>query len=981
MAFLLRRRKRFDAQKIEFMEFEDERTGAWHIHLASESPELAFAISLPTASHENDGRAHVLEHLALCGSERYPVKDPFFAMSRRTLAAFMNAMTFSDHTVYPIASQEKADYLNLMDVYLDAVFFPKLDRLDFLQEGWRHEIGESGRLELHGVVLNEMRGEFADPLLAVELAVNRALFPGSAQAADSGGDPLEIPSLTHEALVAFHRERYHPSQATFWTFGAIDPSELHARWEERALARFAGKRPRAAHLVSKQPAAPLRQEIGRPVADGEDADHSHGFLACWMLGETGKDDEELRDWELFHAAVYEDSASPLAAALEAAGFGRPSEARSLDIDRKQGLLCVGMDSLSKAEVPRAREAVFAELRRLAEDGVGVERMEALERAMEIDEREGGGHNITPGLKKIFDMIAAESRGGDALRAIDSEARLAHARQSARDPEFAKRMAKKLLDSPARAEFVVKPDAKWHERRERAEKKALERAQAALTPEKRAKIEADAAALRERQRAPSDSATLPKILPSQVGRKPRPLAPIEFRKNERGASTAWAQADSDGMGVVALDIDASVLPEELWPWADALAELSLSLGCGERSSREAQAWRQAVCVDAEAELGADAGSAASGSRLALRLSVSCRALAASAGEAARAIAESWESLRLDEHKKLRQLIRQRKDEMQQAVAEMGGTAAEQAATSSFGPRERFCAAVDGAAGLRFWVRLAELSKTPEGMEAIEAQLRRTREALSEAPALLIWIGEEAPARAAFEAAAPLLARHAGYASLDAVAVPAAEANLLRADTAIEGSAPVNECFAVWEGPRRGDADAPVARALAAWLTNAFLHRAVREEGGAYGADVRWDGDAGAFVMSSFRDPRLAGTFKDFEACARFAQEAEIDEETLHEAILSVAQTLDEPMTPTAWASWSLKLAQLGISEADRERMRAGLLDCDAGQLKAAARRWLSGPPAVRCAFARTQQAKEARAIGLAVEPLVDKAKKAKAGPRP
>src|SRR6478672_1571723 len=154
MAFTPLRTRHIPAMRAEVREYEDPASGARHIHLASDDPELVFLVGFPTVPDASDGRAHILEHLALCGSARYPVRDPFFSMLRRSTAHFMNAMTYADKTVYPFASTDRADFFNLLDVYLDAAFFPKLDYLDFLQEGWRLA-ADDGQLAYHGVVFKE----------------------------------------------------------------------------------------------------------------------------------------------------------------------------------------------------------------------------------------------------------------------------------------------------------------------------------------------------------------------------------------------------------------------------------------------------------------------------------------------------------------------------------------------------------------------------------------------------------------------------------------------------------------------------------------------------------------------------------------------------------------------------------------------------------------------------------------------------------
>jgi Zn-dependent M16 (insulinase) family peptidase len=230
------------ALRLEFQEFRHRATGARHLHLAADDPHNAFMVAFLTVPQDSTGVAHILEHTALCGSRRYPVRDPFFMMIRRSLNTFMNAFTSSDWTAYPFASQNKKDFNNLLDVYLDATFFPLLDERDFAQEGHRLEFAApdnpDSELTFKGVVFNEMKGALSSPVQRLGLALQSRLFPTTTYHHNSGGDPEAIPDLTYEQLKAFHARHYHPSNAIFLTYGDIPAAEHQERFEAGALGQF-----------------------------------------------------------------------------------------------------------------------------------------------------------------------------------------------------------------------------------------------------------------------------------------------------------------------------------------------------------------------------------------------------------------------------------------------------------------------------------------------------------------------------------------------------------------------------------------------------------------------------------------------------------------------------------------------------------------------------------------------------------------------
>src|SRR5699024_8026228 len=202
---------------ITLQEYIHDKTQAKHIHLACDDTNNVFLVGFLTVPEDSTGVAHILEHTALCGSENYPVRDPFFMMIRRSLNTFMNAFTSSDWTAYPFASQNKKDFYNLLDVYLDAAFFPQLEYLDFLQEGHRLEFAEmenpESELVYKGVVFNEMKGAMSSIGSVLYQELTKALFPTITYHNNSGGDPKDIPDLTHEQLVVFHKKHYHPSNS------------------------------------------------------------------------------------------------------------------------------------------------------------------------------------------------------------------------------------------------------------------------------------------------------------------------------------------------------------------------------------------------------------------------------------------------------------------------------------------------------------------------------------------------------------------------------------------------------------------------------------------------------------------------------------------------------------------------------------------------------------------------------------------------
>ena len=229
--FNLIRTQGIESLGVEIEEYVHKKTGAVHYHLKTDNDENVFLLALRTMPMDSTGVAHILEHTALCGSKKYPVRDPFFMMIRRSLNTFMNAFTSSDWTAYPFASKNKKDFNNLLDVYLDAVFFAKLDEQDFAQEGHRLEFetpaDPKSELQFKGVVYNEMKGAMSSVVSQLWQTVSKHLYPTNTYHFNSGGDPESILDLSYGQLKSFYKKHYHPSNAIFMTYGDIPAATHH----------------------------------------------------------------------------------------------------------------------------------------------------------------------------------------------------------------------------------------------------------------------------------------------------------------------------------------------------------------------------------------------------------------------------------------------------------------------------------------------------------------------------------------------------------------------------------------------------------------------------------------------------------------------------------------------------------------------------------------------------------------------------------
>lgn len=936
MTFIEKRVRHVKVMQAEIREYEHPASGARHIHLASDDPEMVFLVAFPTVPDKDDGRAHILEHLALCGSRRYPVRDPFFSMLRRSTATYMNAMTYPDRTVYPFASTSKADFFNLLGVYLDAAFFPQLEYLDFLQEGWRYTL-DNGKLGYGGVVFNEMKGAFADPMRALAQGMDAVLFAGTTYAVESGGDPLAIPSLTHADLKEFHASHYHPSQAVFMTAGALDPIAVQQIIAEQVLDKLTGQALRMMPELAPAWDAPRTATIRIPSPTARDDEY--GIQLAWLAGESADPLAYYRA-QLLEAGLVGDASAPLLHVMESAGYGRPSAFNGMDPSHRQVVFHLGMEGLTHPQTEQARQLICQTLEKTAQSGVPRAVLQAALRDLRFSQREIQGGQLPYGMRKLLQALPFEMAGGDIMTAFDSEATLAALEQEIRDPAFFKSMVHDLLDAPTRLTVTVEPDARYFDARNGVEEQRLAEFSATMDDNETQRIAAEAEALLARQRQPANNDLLPRIRPEDVSPFPRPL----YELPEAAGRILGLQIASNGISYGRVLYDVSAFAEADWPWLDLYAELLPDLGVGDMDFAQAGSWRKQLAPSFSVDLDAHESLKQPVPALRINLAFSSRNVREEQDAVAQLLSRSIREARFDECERIAFLIDQIAENQVQDLADQGDQYAAIAAELPYSLRRRFQDAVDGAGALRFYSALAQQIETAEGLQAICERLTALHQRVLAAPVRILGagVGEDGSRLAA-------MIDVPGADPDTAPAGPLRERGL-PASIALVAPAQVNHCFASWAVPRLGYEDAPVLSVLANLMTNQVLHQALREEGGAYGGTARYAAHSGVFTMLSYRDPRLAGTYEDFARAVAWVVETALQREHIEEAIIGVIGELDKPRSPHQEALQAWQLREAGVTHAMREQFRTGVLRCTEAHLKSVATRYLLNAQPSRAAFA-------------------------------
>ena len=466
--FNLQEQKNIPLLDVNAQIYNESEFNCKHVHLESDSNEKVFMVAFRTIPEDSTGVAHILEHTALCGSKKYPVRDPFFMMIRRSLNTFMNAFTSSDWTAYPFATLNKKDFDNLLGVYLDSAFFPNLDSLDFAQEGHRLEFQEKNNpeseIEIKGVVYNEMKGAMSSITSQLWHGMSKHLYPSSTYKHNSGGDPENIIDLSHEDLVNFHKKHYHPSNATFFTYGNIDPIEIQSFIKENVLDNFSPSNEVVAVKNEDRFDVPITvSDFYNPQPGDED---NHHIVLSWLLNES-HNPVQLLETYLMSNILLDNSASPLRKVLESTKLGKsPSPLTGLEADQKELVFAAGLEGVDSNKSKEVEALIMECLNKLVKDGVPKDLIESSLHQLEIRQREITGSGMPFGLQIMLTCLPACIHNDNPLNVLDLDNAFNIIKNNLKTDNYIENLIdKNLIKNNHRLTYSLIPDTELNKKNE------------------------------------------------------------------------------------------------------------------------------------------------------------------------------------------------------------------------------------------------------------------------------------------------------------------------------------------------------------------------------------------------------------------------------------------------------------------------------------------------------------------------------------
>ncbi|PLX27100.1 peptidase M16 [Candidatus Parcubacteria bacterium] len=904
----------FDIQipKSSVLVLEHIRTKARFVHIANDSKENTFVTLLKTVPENSTGVAHILEHTALAGSKKYPVRDPFFSMTKSSLATFLNAFTSNDWTAYPFSSPNEKDFYNLMSVYLDAVFYPRLDKLSFMQEGWRYNI-ENGKLKFDGVVYNEMKGVVSNPDSLLEYAVMAELYEKAPYHYNSGGEPGDIPSLSHEDLIAFHKKHYHPSNAVFYSFGNFELKKQLEFVNKNILDNFKDE---VKTIIIKKENRRDRIKSAKyyyPINDSRDEDKHHVSIS-WLTANVF-DTQEILGLEILEDILIGNISSPLRKSLLESGFGTElCDVSGFDNENLDTKFVIGLKDVKKENISKVQDLIIVTLEDLVKNKIDRKIIEATINKKEIKKK-----NITnipyPYGIKLFLELASPLVHDCSLRermAIDNN--LKSIREKVDDNYFENLIKKYLLENKHRAYIRLSPDMEMTAKNLQKENEQLLKIEKTLNQEDKERIIRENNKLREMQEAEDDSDILPKLDLEDIEKgveKSLKASDVNglkvYKQNTRGISYLLASYDLDSINKE---------QEEIVP---IFSYLTTRLG-----TKKYNPDKLANMIDmytGDINLSANVVKNFSAKNFVNRfLVLSSYYLDRNAKEANSLISEIVHNTNFEDLKRIKMLLQSLNAQFKSSVLDNGHVYASIRALSPLSEITRNADLWHGLSQIKIQNQI--LTETDDNK--FLDNLFGLKKTVIESLVSMAVIGNSADKiKFAF---AKKTERENNF---------SAKQNLRQA---VSVATDVSFVAAAKLMPDISNEDSASLKIASKLLSRGFLFKEIREKRGAYGGFCKYDYLEGNLWMGSYRDPNIKSTLEVIGEAKKYLLNTDFKESEIKETIISTSSEIEKPVTQVEQAKRSYIREISGLDDEKRRNFKEKLLKVSQKDIKNVAEKY-------------------------------------------
>ena len=909
-----------------------KKTGARVCLLSNEDKNKVFYIGFRTPAPDDTGVPHIMEHSVLCGSREFPVKDPFVELAKGSLNTFLNAMTYPDKTVYPVASCNDKDFQNLIHVYMDAVFYPNIYEKEeiFRQEGWHYEMdSEDGELTLNGVVYNEMKGAFSSPESVLERVILSSLYPDTTYANESGGDPEAIPELSYSEFLDFHSRYYHPSNSYIFLYGDCDMAEKLGWLDENYLSKY-DYLPIDSEVRTQAPFEKMAEVVRDYSISAEESEEDNTYLS-WnkSVGDT-LDERLYLGMQVLEYVLLSMPGAPLKQALLDAGIGRDIMS-SYDNGVKQPIFSIIAKNANESQKAAFVETIEATLARLVSEGLDEKAIRAGINYFEFRYREADFGNYPAGLMyglQAFDSwLYKEDSAFLHLEALDTFAFL---KEQAANGYFEGLIVKYLLENPHGSLVVIRPKRGLTAEQDEALKKKLAAYKESLTAEERKRIVDFTKHLKEYQSEPSpqeDLEKIPLLERGDIGKEALPFQNEELPAG--GIKMVFHDLFTNGIGYVNLIFRANEIPEDLIPYLGLLKAVLGKVDTENYSYGE---------FAKELNLHTGGIYCSVGSYDQVRnpdeytavFEVHSKALYEEQQTAFSMMREMLMTSKMDDPKRLREIVAETKSRLQMAFQTSGHSMAALRAMSYFSESACFS---DMTGGVDFYHFIEKLDAEFEERQAEAAEkLSRLAQDLFRPENLIVSCTAEKKSLELLVEQTEKLAAELYRDEADPAAAWSFRPE--RKNEGLKTSAKIQYVARSGSFVKAGLPYTGALRVLRTIMSYDYLWNNIRVKGGAYGCMNNYARSGNSYLVS-YRDPNLEKTNEIFEKSVDYTESFEVSERDMTKYIIGTVSSMDTPLTPSAKGARSMSAWMTGLSFQDVQKERDEVLSCGCAQIRALA----------------------------------------------
>ncbi|KAD6795283.1 hypothetical protein E3N88_06179 [Mikania micrantha] len=915
--------------------YRHKKTGCEVMSVLNDDENKVFGVVFRTPPKDSTGIPHILEHSVLCGSRKYPLKEPFVELLKGSLHTFLNAFTYPDRTCYPVASTNTKDFYNLVDVYLDAVFFPKCveDIQTFQQEGWHYELNNpSEEITYKGVVFNEMKGVYSQPDNILGRTSQQAVFPDNAYGVDSGGDPQVIPKLTFEEFKDFHRKYYHPSNARIWFYGDDDPNE-RLRILSEYLDMFDASPARNESKIETQKlfSKPVRVVEKYPAAEGGDLKKNHMVCLNWLLSDEPLDSETELALGFLDHLLLGTPASPLRKILLESCLGDAIVGGGMEDELLQPQFSIGLKGVSEENIQKVESLIMNTLENLANEGFNVEAVEASMNTIEFSLRENNTGSFPRGLALMLRAVGKWIYDMDPFEPLKYQEPLA-ALKARIDKEgskavFAPLIEKYILNNPHRVTIEMQPDPEKASQDEAAERESLEKLKRSMTEEDLAELARMTHELKLKQETPDPPEalkTVPSLCLQDIPKKPTQI-PIEIG-NINGVKVLQHDLFTNDVLYTEIAFDMSSLKQELLPLVPLFCQSLLEMGTKDLDFVQLNQLigRKTGGISVFPFTSSKRGSDAPISHIIVR----GKAMSSRTEDLFNLVNCILQDVQFADQKRFKQFVSQSKARMENRLRGSGHGIAAARMDAKLNSAGWISEQMGGISYLEYLKNLEE--KVEQDWSEISMSLEEIRKTLISKKGCLVNLTSDGKNLKNSEtivgkfldllpstSPVPLASWNARIPSInEAIVIPTQvnyvgkAANLYDIGYQLKGSAYV----------------------ISKHISNTWLWDRVRVSGGAYGGFCDFDTHSGVFSFLSYRDPNLLKTLDIYDGTCDFLRQMEMDNDILTKAIIGTIGDVDSYQLPDAKGYSSLLRYLLEITEEERQIRREEILSTSLNDFK-------------------------------------------------